>query len=218
MKTAHMNIVLDSILPTPLKAIEHSANSIWGKRIELFHGKKILLNAFSGKGKSTFTHIIMGLRNDFTGTLTINNRPSTAFSHDEWSQLRQTKLSAVFQDLQLFPQLTVQENLQLKNELHPIFDEEQLKALLGELDISEKWHQRCGTLSLGQQQRVAIARSLCQPFQFLILDEPFSHLDTENTTRALKVIEAHCKKQHAGFILTTLGSKHAISFDEELTL
>lgn len=213
-----MDIVLESIIPNPLAAIHYSDDSIWGKHITLVQGKKILLNAFSGKGKSTFTHIIMGLRNDFAGKLSINNRYSDEFSHDDWSDLRQTQLSAVYQDLQLFPQLTVQENLRLKNDLHPTFDEKQLKALLEALDIAEKWEQPCGELSMGQQQRVAIARALCQPFQFLILDEPFSHLDTENTKRALKLIESHCAQQNAGLILTSLGSKHAISFDEELTL
>lgn len=139
-------------------------------------GEKVLLNATSGKGKTTFTFLLAGLRKDYSGEITFDGQNSKNFSPKEWATLRAQKLSFVFQDLQLFGELTVAENLQLKNQLTSTFTEEEIKAMVNQLGIGDKWQSTCNTLSMGQQQRVAIIRALCQPFDWLIMDEPFSHL------------------------------------------
>jgi putative ABC transport system ATP-binding protein len=71
---------------------------------------------------------------------------------------------------------------------------------------------------MGQQQRVAIIRALCQPFDWLLMDEPFSHLDEENTQRALSLINRRANDINSGFILTTLGGNHNFDFNRELNL
>jgi len=71
---------------------------------------------------------------------------------------------------------------------------------------------------MGQQQRVAILRALCQPYEWLIMDEPFSHLDKENTSKCLELINARTLEQGAGFVLTTLGDDHGFHYDQELKL
>jgi len=213
-----MKIVFDHVMPVPLASIKHSAESIWGRYVEFNTGEKILLNASSGKGKSTFTLSAVGLRRDYEGKITYNGDDIRNFSPDEWAEVRQRRISVVFQDLQLFPELTVRENLLLKNDLFHVYSEEQLKELLERLEIGNKWEQRCGLLSMGQQQRVAIIRSLAQPFHWLIMDEPFSHLDTGNTTLCLELIRQRCDEQGAGFILTTLGEDHGTNYDRELKL
>jgi ABC-type lipoprotein export system ATPase subunit len=213
-----MKITFDHVMPEPLSSIQHSSESIWGRLIEFNSGEKILLNASSGKGKSTFTLSSVGLRRDYTGQITYDGKDIRSFTPDDWSNIRTSKISVVFQDLQLFPDLTVAENLRLKNDLHPTFSDEELITLLSDLGIADKWNQRCGLLSMGQQQRVAIIRSLSQPFEWLIMDEPFSHLDEENTQKCLKLIHQRCDEQKAGFILTTLGDDHKTTFDRELKL
>jgi len=213
-----MNIEFDHIMPFPLASIEHGAESIWGKKVLFEQGKHIMLNASSGKGKSTFTHIIIGLRKDFEGNLLINNENTKDFSQDDWTNIRKEKISVVYQDLQLFYNLTVKENLQLKNRLTDVYTDSELKEMLTLLEIDHKWDQACGLLSMGQQQRVAIIRALCQPFEFLILDEPFSHLDKENATRALKLIEKRSSALNAGFVLTSLGDDYGFTYDYELKL
>jgi ABC-type phosphate/phosphonate transport system ATPase subunit len=90
--------------------------------------------------------------------------------------------------------------------------------MLEALEIDNKWEQKCGLLSMGQQQRVAIIRALCQPFEWLILDEPFSHLDIENTQRSLKLIDERCNHLKAGFVLTSLGDRHEYNYDDEIKL
>lgn len=205
-------------MPFPLSSIEHGKESIWGKEIFLEQGKKIMLNASSGKGKSTFTNTIFGLRNDYEGELLFNNENTKKFNAEDWTLIRKKKISVVFQDLQLFDNLTVKENLLLKNSLEDIFTESELKEMLALLEIDHKWEDKCGILSMGQQQRLAIVRSLCQHFEFLILDEPFSHLDVANSSKCLDLINKRCDDLEAGFVLTSLGDEYNFTYDQILKL
>ncbi len=205
-------------MPTPLASIQHGPESIWGSQIELKKGERILLNASSGKGKSTFTFTSIGLRKDYEGQITYDGKDVKTYTPEDWTTIRQTKISVVFQDLQLFPKLSVKDNLLLKNSLQNAFTEDQLKNMLAELGIADKWEQQCGLLSMGQQQRVAIIRSLCQPFEWLILDEPFSHLDRTNAGIALNMIHNRCEALGAGFVLTSLGEDYDYNYSRELKL
>ncbi|PKR80766.1 ABC transporter [Brumimicrobium salinarum] len=213
-----MNIHFDKVIPIPLSGISHSAQSIWGSSFSLNKGEKVMLNASSGKGKTTFTHTLAGIRNDFNGKIRFDEKEITSFSPTAWADLRKNKISFVFQDLQLFPQLTVEENLQLKNQLTDTFSAKTLKEMLKALEIEDKWKVPCGILSMGQQQRVAIIRALSQPFDWLIMDEPFSHLDEENTQRSLQLIDERANQLNAGFVLTTLGEDHSFNFNRTLNL
>ncbi len=213
-----MNISFRNVMPTPLASIEHGADSIWGHPIELKKGERILLNASSGKGKSTFTSTSIGLRKDYAGQILYDGKDIKEYQPADWTQLRQRHLSVVFQDLQLFPDLSVAENLQLKNGLTGTFSDEELQERLSKMGIGEKWNQKCGLLSMGQQQRVAILRALSQPFDWLIMDEPFSHLDTANADICLNMIHERCFEQGAGFVLTSLGETHGYEYSRELKL
>lgn len=213
-----MNIEFQHILPLPLAEDNLNDQSIWKASFTLKKGEKIMLNAISGKGKTTFTEILAGIRTDFTGSLLLDNQNAKEFGIEKWAQLRREQLSFVFQDLQLFPTLTVEKNLQVKNQLTGVFNEDELRSMLEALNIGEKWQAKCNTLSMGQQQRVAIIRALCQPFDWIILDEPFSHLDVENTNDALQLILQRANKLGAGVVLTTLGGDLNYPFDRELTL
>lgn len=213
-----MNITFQHVMPTPLASIEHGADSIWGSETKLLSGERVLLNASSGKGKSTFTFTSLGLRKDYAGTIFYDDRDVKTISPNEWTLFRQTKISVVFQDLQLFPKLSVRDNLKLKNGLHPVYTEQELQDKLELLGIGNKWEQECGLLSMGQQQRVAILRALCQPFDWLIMDEPFSHLDKANAQICLKLINDRCDELKAGFVLTSLGDTYDYNYTRELKL
>lgn len=213
-----MNIQLNKVVPTPLQEIKFSQNSIWNSTFMLEKGEKVLLNATSGKGKTTFAFLLAGLRKDYIGEITFDGQNSKNFSLEEWAIMRAQKLSFVFQDLQLFGELTVAENLQLKNQLTSTFTEEEIKAMVNQLGIGDKWQSTCNTLSMGQQQRVAIIRALCQPFDWLIMDEPFSHLDENNILLAKELIEQVVAKQNAGLVMTALGKSEVFKFTKELFL
>jgi putative ABC transport system ATP-binding protein len=213
-----MKITLHRVMPFPLSSMQHGEQSIWGKDTVLMPGSKVLLNASSGKGKSTFINTVLGIRKDYTGEIDFDGKNISELNISEWTNIRQTKISAIFQDLQLFPSLTVKENLLLKNELTQTYADEHIRGLLEFLGIADKWNQPCGLLSMGQQQRVAIVRALCQPYEWLLMDEPFSHLDEENAQRCLKLIIDRTNELKGGFVLTTLGDHHGVHYDQTLML
>lgn len=213
-----MQIEFQNVLPKPLESYNHSQDSVWKSAFTLNMPKKIVLNASSGKGKSTFVNTLYGVRHDYSGIITIDGEAIQDFEMDRWTELRAKHLSVVFQDLQLFPDLTVWQNLMLKNELTQHKSEQEISDMLAHLGIDDKKEQVAQTLSYGQQQRVAIIRALLQPFKLLLMDEPFSHLDERNTQLALELIAKETDANSGGFILTTLGSYHNFTFDQELKL
>lgn len=213
-----MTLEFNNVLPHPLREYPHGQDSVWNNTFKLDLPKKIVLNASSGKGKSTFVNTIYGIRKDYDGTILLDGEDIATFGLDQWIKLRRDKLSIVFQDLQLFPDLTVMENLELKNELTNHKSNHDILDMLELLGIPDKKNQPCKTLSLGQQQRVAIIRSLLQPFEVLLMDEPFSHLDEHNASIALDLIAKETDANAGGFILTTLGSHHGFQYEQELKL
>jgi ABC-type lipoprotein export system ATPase subunit len=213
-----MQIEFKKVLPNPLSEIDHASESLWNSHVVFESGKRILLNASSGKGKTSFVHTLMGLRSDYYGDILIENKNTKLFSEDEWVNLRQRKIAVVYQDLQLFPQLTIEQNLKLKADFTNSFNESDALKKIEFLGLKDKWNQKCGILSMGQQQRVAIVRALIQPFEFLVMDEPFSHLDNQNANLCLKLIEERCTELNAGFILTTLDKRNDLQVDYEVKL
>ncbi len=212
-----LSIQFENVIPAPL-ADYPTEGQVWRCGLKLEFPARILLNASSGKGKTTFSSIVYGLRNDYSGKVLIDGKDVSTFSLNDWILLRRMKLSAIFQDMQLFPKLTAWENLILKNNLTSHRDESRIEQMLARLGMAERKHQLCGTLSLGQQQRIAIVRGMLQPFHLLVMDEPFSHIDEENAAKALELIEEETALNGAGYILTTLGSRHGKQFDREVNL
>jgi len=213
-----MELKFENVVPEPFANSNFDSSSFWGNSWKLSKGERVLLNASSGKGKTTFTHFTYGLRRDFKGTISFDNQSIKDFSIEKWTEIRQRKLAVVFQDLQLFSQLSVEDNLQLKASLTGDFDSEKAKYYLDFVDLADKWNQKCAILSMGQLQRVAIIRALLQPFEWIVLDEPFSHLDIENASKCMQLINQRCDELQSGFILTTLNSTDAVSFNREIKL
>jgi putative ABC transport system ATP-binding protein len=122
---------------------------------------------------------------------------------DELALLRQQNISIIFQDLRLFPNLTARENIELNRVLQqPLYESNVIDTMAEQLGIASILNQKASLCSYGEQQRIAIIRALMQPFNWLLMDEPFSHLDRNNIDKATVLIEAECKKRNAGFILT----------------
>lgn len=175
-------------------------------------GRKYLVRARSGHGKTSLLNFIYGNSVQFDGRIRYHEDVSDPFS------LRRDKLSYMFQDLCLFPDLTAVENVQIKNQLTHYKSDTEITAMLDAVLPSEKKHQLAGKLSLGQQQRVAIVRALCQPFEFLLLDEPFSHLDPETAKIAAHLVNNEVERQQAGLIVTALDDLDVFAFDKVLEL
>jgi len=212
-------IELQSIHPHSINLANNTVPSeIWACKLSFKQGKNYLIQAASGKGKSTLLHIIYGLRKDYEGSIFLQLKNIRELTPDYWSDLRQNKLSIVFQDLRLFPNLTAWENLKIKSNLSTSISDEWLKYAANQLGVSTLLKKPCDTLSYGQKQRIAIIRALAQPFEYLLLDEPFSHLDEANVKIACHLIQTRCKELNAGFILVSLGEKYFFQYDKELQL
>ncbi len=214
-------ITFSNVRPHPLKEMPQGINpnsGVFATECRFEKGKNYLVTAPSGKGKSTLVHIIYGLRKDYDGSVQVSGKDIQAFSPDDWAERRQRHFSVVFQDLRLFSGLTALENILLKSGLTGETQEEEVRKMAAELGVIDVLENSSETLSYGQRQRVAIIRALCQPFDFLLLDEPFSHLDDENIRRTCRLIQEKCDRQQAGFLLTSFGERYFFKYDLEVEL
>lgn len=209
---------LNNVQPEPIPPALMEQSNIWATNLNIQKGKRYLVTAASGKGKSTFLHAMYGLRKDYTGQVNFDNQDVKAFYLDNWATIRQENVAIVFQDLRLFLNLSGLENIQLKSELTNAKSIEQIKVMAKRLGVDTILGQTCGTMSYGQRQRIAIIRALCQPFDILFLDEPFSHLDEANIRAACELINEVCEEQNAGFILVSLGESYFLEYDKTLVL
>ena len=209
---------LDNVKPAPIPPNLMASSNIWATNLKLEKGRRYLVTAPSGKGKSTFLHALYGLRRDYEGAVSFENQNVNDFSLNDWSDIRQEKVSIVFQDLRLFLNLSGWDNLLLKSELTTAKSKSDIEKMAKHLGIETILNQTCGTMSYGQRQRVAIIRALCQPFDYLLLDEPFSHLDEANIQAACGLIREVCVAQNSGYILVSLGNDYFLEYDEILIL
>jgi putative ABC transport system ATP-binding protein len=214
-----MQLHLENIIPEPLKSrMGTQYSDVWGKVQDIQPGERIFFQAPSGKGKSTFMHILYGLRTDYDGTTLWNQKNTKQHNDEDWAKLRSNELSIVFQDLRLFGDLTVEENLGIKQTLTNSVSMEQAKQWLSLLGLDGKWQQKAETLSYGERQRVAIIRSLLQPFKWLLLDEPFSHLDNDNTKKAANLIWSRVQELNAGMMVVDLENNDWFAYTKKLVL
>lgn len=212
-------IKLQKVIPLPL--LENGLNpasNVYNTEGVIFEPyKNYLLSAASGKGKSTLIHAIYGLRNDYQGTIFWDSKNLKDYTVEDWAVIRQKKLAIVFQDLRLFLHLTARENIILKSQLtadkKAAPSVKTLEEYAERLGISAYLDKECATLSYGQRQRVTIIRALAQPFDYLLLDEPFSHLDKDNIRIATDIINEVCRQQHAGLLLVSLGDTYLFHYD-----
>ncbi|MEO8413934.1 MAG: ATP-binding cassette domain-containing protein [Ginsengibacter sp.] len=199
-----MQIILQEILPGYIER-EHTANSeVWGKKIIIHKGEHLHIVAPSGRGKTSLIHFIYGLRKDYTGDITYDDVKIKNLSRENFSSFRKNKISIIFQDLRLFEDQTARENLEIKRILDPYHLPKKIDEMAKRLGVERKLSQQAKTCSYGEQQRFAIIRSLMQPFDFLLLDEPYSHLDEANRKKAMDLIYEECEKRNAAMIFADL--------------
>jgi ABC-type lipoprotein export system ATPase subunit len=199
-----MYLHLQNLLPNYFEESRKQASEIWGKELSFETGDLIKIVAPSGSGKTSFTHFVYGTRTDYAGRIGYNDEDIKKFSFETFAGWRKDHLSIVFQDLRLFPEQTVLENIDIKRQLNPYHPGGKIKEMAERLGIGKKLSSKAKTCSYGEQQRVAIIRALMQPFDFLILDEPFSHLDNVNRLTAMELMMEEAKTRGAAIILADL--------------
>ena len=202
-----MQIRMIGLEPVFLKKDQLDNSEIWKRNIDIPKGKHVHIVAPSGSGKTSLMHFIYGLNPNYNGQIVYGSRKAKNLSSEEISTYRQQNISIVFQDLKLFADQTVRENIELNRILNPYHPEEMINSMAMRLGIEAQLDQEAGTCSYGEQQRTAIIRALMQPFDFLLLDEPFSHLDHLNTQKAMELIYEECDKRGASMILANLNEE-----------
>ncbi len=211
-------ITLDSLLPRVFAREELPYSQVWRKKVVFCRGGRYLVESASGGGKSSLAAFIMGSRNDYEGILKFDNRDASTLSIPEWQDIRRSHIAYLPQELSLFPELSAFDNIRLKAEISGLVDIDRIDKWLQQLGISDRRDFPAGKLSIGQQQRVALIRSLCQHFDFILLDEPVSHLDEANNRIAAGIVEEEAERQGAGVITFSVGNPLLIHNPEKLNL
>lgn len=208
-----MLIELNNLKPQYMSESEVTGSDIYLQpSVRFEQGRRYMVCARSGHGKTSLLNFIYGSSSHYDGTVRFHDDDSTPLER------RRRKLSYLFQDLRLFPELTALENILIKNNLTEFKSTAQIEAMLDRVLVPEKKHQPVATLSLGQRQRVAAVRALCQPFEFLLMDEPFSHIDHESAQTVAALVLSEVEAQGAGLIVTALDPIDLFPFDTTLNL
>lgn len=206
-------ITLDTVLPEIFSHQETIHSEVWQQTISFEKEKLYLIEAASGRGKSTFCSYIVGYRNDYSGLLRFDDTDTKRFNTKQWTEIRQHHISHLFQELRLFPELTAYENVAIKNDITSYKTDKEIKNWFETLQIADKLDAKIAHMSFGQQQRVALIRALVQPFDFILLDEPISHIDDINAKIMGELIIEEAQRQGAGVIMTSIGKHIPLNYD-----
>jgi ABC-type lipoprotein export system ATPase subunit len=204
------SIRLSDTLPKVFEQEPPVSSEIWRHEVKLCRGGRYIIEAASGTGKSSLCAYIYGARRDYLGNIYFDDADAATFEISRWQELRRRHIAYLPQELDLFPELTALQNVELKRSLTDAVSVDTVKEWMTRLGIGDRMDYPVGKMSIGQQQRVAIVRSLCQPFDFILLDEPVSHLDAGNNQLVAEMVEEQASKQGAAIIATSVGNKLAI--------
>jgi putative ABC transport system ATP-binding protein len=176
-----------------------------GISFQIMSGEFVSIVGPSGSGKSTLLGIIAGLDNPTTGQVLVDGVDITRMPEGKLAVVRNSKIGMVFQAFNLIPTLTAQENVEVplyvgKHKGSPSVRAQELLSLVG---LSHRLNHRPHQLSGGEQQRVAIARSLATDPAFVIADEPTGNLDARNGENVLKLIAELRAQTGKTFIIAT---------------
>jgi putative ABC transport system ATP-binding protein len=214
-----MQLSLQGVIPFPLREkVAAYRSGLWNSNVSFEQGARVFVQAPSGTGKTTLVHVLYGLRTDYDGEIRWNNQPLDATKPEDLAKLRAKNISVILQDMRLFPELTAWENLEIKRRLANTVTPQQVEEWMVRLGLKDKKNSPCYTLSYGEQQRVAIIRALTQPFEWLLMDEPFSHLDHANIDKARSLIAEVAGQHNAGLLLADLDENEYFNYTQTIKL
>ncbi|WP_396164226.1 ABC transporter ATP-binding protein [Flavobacterium sp.] len=182
-------------------------------------GSTLLITGDSGKGKTTYLHILAGLLSPTSGEINIAATDIVSLSEKKTDRFRGKNIGVVFQKSYFIAALTVLENLEMASWLatgkkHT----KRAKKLLAQLDIDNQASKLPSQLSIGQQQRVSIARALINEPKVLLADEPTSSLDDKNAERVMELLTSLSKEYKAALLIVTHDSRIKEKFINKITL
>jgi putative ABC transport system ATP-binding protein len=186
--------------------------------LEIEHGERIILLGKSGSGKTTFLNLVGGMDTPTEGRIFFNGNEITGLSTVRLAEYRRRDVGFIFQSFNLFPTLTVGENLMLPLDLLGISRETKAREMLSAIGLDGQWHKFPEQLSGGEQQRVAIARALIKEPRLILADEPTGNLDSETGDRILSLIYDICRHRDTTLIMVTHSSEALWMADRKFRL
>jgi putative ABC transport system ATP-binding protein len=170
-------------------------------------GETVMVTGPSGCGKTTLVNLVAGLLQADAGAVVVEGRNVEEMTTAEADVFRGNHLGLVFQSFQLLRPLTVLENLLLGarygRRWHGHEARQRAEALLEQVGLTDRSHYRAARLSIGEQQRVAVARALINEPPVVLADEPTASLDTRNSEAVLELLLGLCARQRTTLVVVT---------------
>ncbi len=177
-----------------------------GINLNISKGEKICFIGPSGSGKTTLLNILGLLENPMSGSVSINSKNCNSMSLEQKTIFRRKYIGYIFQNNQLLEDFSVIENVAIPlilNNFPKSFSLNKAKEILKTLGLKDKVNFKPGTLSGGEQQRVAVARAVIKKPFILLADEPTGSLDEENTKKVMQIIFSIINKLDTALVLAT---------------
>jgi len=189
-----------------------SVEVIKGIDLKINSGEKVAVVGKSGSGKTSLIMLMAGLEQPTSGEIIFDQQPISTFNEDELADIRKKKIGIVFQSFYLIPNYTALENVSLILEINGIDNSKQrAEELLVQFGLKDRLHHFPTQLSGGEQQRVAIARSMAVKPKLILADEPTGNLDSENSQMISNLLFEYANKNQSSFVLVT----HDLKFAEK---
>lgn len=187
--------------------------------IQIENGETLLITGGSGKGKTTLLHLLGGLLRPKSGVVSINETSIGTLSDKKLDQFRGKNIGLVLQQSHFVEAFSVLENITMASWLATgKKSEEKAKSLLKQLDLEDQMYKLTSQLSIGQQQRVSIARALINEPKLLLADEPTSSLDDENAFKVADLLSNLSKEYKASLIIVTHDQRLKDRFPNQISL
>jgi putative ABC transport system ATP-binding protein len=188
---------------------------IKGINLKINSSENVAVVGKSGSGKTSLIMLIAGLEKATSGKIIFEDQDVSAYSEDELADLRKRKIGIVFQSFYLIPNYTALENVSLVLEINKIENAQKKSAeLLKQLGLKDRLNHFPSQLSAGEQQRVAIARSIILSPKLILADEPSGNLDSENSKIIINLLFKYSKQSNSSLILVTHDQSIAMECDK----
>jgi putative ABC transport system ATP-binding protein len=183
-------------------------------------GQRVFLYGRSGSGKSTLLNIVAGILQPQTGIVNIAEQNIFSFTQRKRDKFRARHLGVIFQQFNLIPYLSVKDNICLSQSFSGVpFSEERIEQLTRQLGLNKfTLSQAANQLSVGQQQRVAVARALYHRPDIIIADEPTSALDAETRDEFIQLLLAQSQQTNSTVLFVSHDKSLATHFDQLIDL